>query len=76
MDILLDDIIDLFSGTIRVSFEDHEDIFKGSKDDFWDSPKVQEFMADNNVGVQDIYVNFLESDDIYSRDTIHVDIGF
>ena len=77
MKVLLWDIIDLFSGTIRVSYQDREDIFRGSKDDFWDDPNVQDFMAAYNVGANDIYVQFMESDDNYGGvDTIHVDIDF
>lgn len=81
MSILLDDILDLFSGTIRVTceggkvFRKDTDIFIGSKDDFWGDYTVQDLMTANNIGVQDIYVSYLESDDIYgNRDTIHVGI--
>ncbi len=79
MTILLDDILDLFSGTIRVTCEVQRstDIFIGSKDDFWDDYAVQDFMTANNIGVQDIYVSYLESDDNYGGvDTIHVGVYY
>lgn len=76
MIILLDDILDLFSGTIHVTCGG-EDIFVGSKDDFWGDFTVRDFMVMNNLEVQDIYVDAIESDDSYGGvDTIHIETSY
>ena len=58
--VLLDDIIDLFMGTIIVTHNGDE-IFNGSKDDFWTDPTVDAFFRLWDLGINNTYVDSIEA---------------